>query len=86
MTETTLEKTMEEQRLSDQYDDEVSETEELEPRRKRTKPVQFPTAKPGHYSKDRRHVPTTKKSDADKICIRSGTVKGKKGKRVSPTP
>lgn len=86
MTDATLDKTMN-QRLANQYDDdETSETEVLEPRRRRSKPTQYPTSKPGHYSKDRRHVPITKKSDAKKSGARSGTAKGKKGKKANSTP
>ena len=44
--------------------------------------VQYPTGKPGHYSKDRRHVPITKKSDAKKQHICSGGGKGAKHKKA----
>lgn len=80
MTDATLDKTMN-QRLGNQYDDETPENEVLDPRPRRSKPTQYPTSKPGHYSKDRRHVPITKKSDAKKSGARSGTAKGKKGKK-----
>ena len=83
MAETTLEQTV---RLGDQPDDDTSENEVLEPRRKRSKPTQYPTGKPGHYSKDRRHVPITKKSDAKKSGVRSGSGKGQKGKQVNSIP
>ena len=80
----TLEQTTDEQ-LGNQYD-EAPETAVLEPRRRKSKPTQFPTSKPGHYSKDRRYVPITKKSDAKKSGTHSGTAKGKKGKKANSTP
>ena len=60
---------------------EVPETSYTPPRR--GKPVQFPTTKPGHYSKDRRHVPKPKKSDEAKNQVRA---KGGKGKNRKNNP
>lgn len=83
MTNATLEQTT---RFDEQADGNASENEVLDPRPKRSKPTQYPTGKPGHYSKDRRYVPIPKKSDAKKSGTRSGTAKGKKGKKANSTP
>ena len=56
--------------------------EDTTPRQKRTKPTQFPTSKPGHYSKERRYVPRTKKSDLKKEQVRSTQGKGAGAKKA----
>ena len=61
--------------------DDATCEEVMDLRPKRGAPVQYPTSKPGHYSKDRRHVPIQKKSDADKKHVRSGNGKGAKHKK-----
>lgn len=47
--------------------------------------VQYPTGKPNHYSKDRRHVPRTKKSDEKKSKVRSSGGKGSKHRKSQDT-
>lgn len=66
--------------ISKADDTETEDIEEtVEPRPRRKKPEQFPTGKPGRYSKDRRYVPATKKSDQGKVL--SGSGKGAKHKK-----
>lgn len=48
-----------------EYESDVTD-EVFEPRPSRGEPVQFPTVKPNRYSKDRRYIPGTKKSDEGK--------------------
>ena len=69
-------------------DDDATREEVRDLRPKRGKPTQYPTSKPGHYSKDRRHVPIEKKSDAAKKHVQSGGGKGAKHKKkkVDLTP
>ena len=75
-----------EEQVDDMFEDTFEE-EVLELPRKKSKPAMYPTTKPGHSSKDRRYVPITKKSDAKKVFVRSGTGKGAKNKKkVCDTP
>lgn len=60
-------------------DEDIDET--LEPRPSRGKPVQYPTDKPNHFSKDRRHVNIPKKSDEKKNRVHAGSGKGKHNKK-----
>ena len=62
-------------------DDTLEEEVPYEPS-KGSIPVQFPTSKPGHYSKDRRYVPIPKKNDKSHT-IRSSQGKGAKLKHAS---
>lgn len=58
---------------------ESEEYQSCNDRPKRQKPVQFPTGKPNRYSKDRRYIPISKKSDSMKV--KCGSRKGSKTKK-----
>ena len=65
---------------SDEEDDTMEEEVPYEPS-KGSASVQFPTGKPGHYSKDRRYVSIPKKSDKSHT-VRSSQGKGAKVKHA----
>lgn len=75
--------------LDDTPDDTPDESEVPEPaessRFKDGHFVQYPTGKPKHYSKDRRYVPSVKKSDAKKMNVRSSGGKGSKHRKSQDT-
>lgn len=56
--------------LLENYMDQLEELEVKCPRK--SAPAQFPTNKPGRYSKDRRFIPRSKKSDKGKIHSQQG--------------